>query len=596
MKQTEFVHGYIEKNIEKFNEKLFTRSDEEVIEALKKIILSCQRESFFTIKVKGFRVVEGYREVNETLRKYQDYLQSKGSSRSKNDEDNRYNFIDLKESALKLLIVTYYVAIKDEHDTIDVIIAVPRVVDKFYYLINGSYYSAMYQIVDASTYNNATSKKDSHCVTLKTTFQPIRIFRNVLSGDRALRTTKGEIINSTQYDCMAFNKSVSTSLYIFAKYGYYDALTFLGLGNAIILTSEDMDNDDFYTFQPQTKDGMRKGTCIFINVPKMLFDGNFVLQHVVNMICNNIEKGTELNDIFCRDYWINRLGMSYSSAPSTDTLAKGNSVLISIKGVYDIATKEDIHLPEEYKYNVFRIIQWMINEYNNLKLKDNLNIMTKKIRCADYIASMYAAKLSKGIYRLSDQGKRADLSSIRKIIVTNPMFLVSQMSKCQLINFRNIVTDMDSLLALKCTYKGVSGIGESGSNSIPEIYRHLDVSNMGVLDPDASSPTDPGISGSIVPLLKTYGNGYFSDFEEPLTWDSEYMKLCKSYREAKGLTEILEFRKKILDDRTVSDEDIIMKKEAEEVILGMVSNLETPVENEEFIGLPLEGSGRLYYE
>ena len=595
MDQKHFVHACIDKHVPKFNKKLFERSDDEIIDSLKKIILSCERDSFFTIKVKQFRVVDGYNEVNETLRNYQDFLQNKSSSRSKNEEDNRYNFIDLKPSALKLLIVTYYFAVKGEHDTIDVIIAVPRVVDKFYFLLNGSYYSAMYQIVDASTYNNATSKSDSHCVTLKTPFQPIRIFRNTLTDEKALLNTKGEPLVVTQYDCMAFNKCVSTALYIFAEYGYYKALEFLGLGGAIMLTDHDIDNDNFYTFQPQSvRDGIKKGSTVFINVAKMLFDSNFVVQHVVNMICNNIDKNTTLDNVYSRDYWLTRLGMAYTSSPTADTLTKGKNVLVSIKGVFDIETQEEIHLPPEKKTNIFRILQWMICEYNNLKLKDNLNILTKRIRCADYISNIYATKLSRGIYLISDYGKRADLSTIRKFITTNPMYLVKEVAKSQLVNFRNIVTDMDSLLAIKCTYKGESGIGESSSNTIPAIYRQLDVSNMGVLDPDASSPTDPGISGSLVPLLKIYGNGYFSDFKEPVTWDAEYMKLYQNYREATGLTEVLNFRKKVLEDESVSDDDIRLSDESAESIKNMASQVATP--DGEVYGLPLEGSGLISYE
>ena len=241
----------------------------------------------------------------------------------------------------------------------------------------------------------------------------------------------------------------------------------------------------------------------------------------------------------------------------------------------------------------------MLNEYNNLKLKDNLNIKIKKLRCADYIASMYGTKLSTGIYHLSDQGKRADITTVRKFVITNPMYLVSEMSKCQLINFRNIVADMDSILALKCTYKGVSGIGESGTNSIPEVYRHLDISNMGVLDPDASSPTDPGISGSLVPLLKLYGNGYFSDFREPLSWDAEYAKLYNLYKDSRGLVDILEYKKKILDDQTVTDEDINMAQEGSNIIQNIAQAVPQPSIEDEIRDtdprIPLEASGRIEY-
>lgn len=589
MIQSQFIHDYIEKTSDKFNAKLFTRSDEEIIDEIKKIILSCERDTFFTIKVKKFRVVEEYREVNDILCQYEDYLLSKKSSNARGFEDNPYNYIDLKSSDLKLLIVTYYISVKDEHDTIDVIIAVPRVVDKFYFRINGSFYSAMYQIVDASTYNNTTSKSAKHSVTLKTIFQPIRIFRNVLKiGDKkGLKTTTKEEVNCTVYDNNTFTKSVETVLYILAKMGYYGAMQFLGISNSIFLTDTDPGRpEDYYTFQP-------KNVNVFINVPRMLFDGNFTIQHMVNTLCASVGKDTHVNDLFNRDYWVTYLGSKFNS---TNSYEKGINILESLEGIYDINTREQLHLPPEYKADVYCVLRWMIYEYNNLKIKDNLNIMTKKLRCAEYISSIYAAKLASNMYRLSHHGKRIDLSSIRKIIITNPMYLVNQMTRCQLINFRNIVTDMDSLLALKFTYKGISGIGENGGNAIPEIYKLLDVSNMGILDPDASSPSDPGISGSIVPLLKIHGDGYFSEFQEPLTWEDEYAKLYNSYKESRGLTEILEFKKKVLNDNTVTNEDIALAKESEEVTKTLSFSALRNEEESEYGGFPLEGSGLITYE
>jgi hypothetical protein len=589
MNQAQFIHDYAAKTCDKFNPKIFTRSDEEIIDKIEKIILSCQRNRFFTIKVKEFKVIDDYYEVNEILRRYQDFLQSKKSSNSKGEEDNRYNFIDLKQSCLKLLIATYYIATKDAYDTLDVIIAVPKVVDKFYFKINGSYYSAMYQIVDASTYNNNTSKSSKHCVTLKTTFQPIRIFRNTVTNKSKnyIPTTANDSISFTVYDNNTFTKSVETVLYIFAKMGYYGAMQFLGIANSIFLSDTDPNNpENYYTFKPQ------KTSEIFINVPKMLFDGNFVIQHVVFTLCNNVKKNITMNDMFSTKYWITCLGGKFSINNSYE---KGINILESLEGIYDISTRDDIHLPWEYKKDVYSILRWMIYEYNNLKQKDNLNILTKKIRCADYIAAIYAAKLANNMYRLS-RIKRMDLSAIRKVIITNPMYLVSQMSKSQLINFRNIVTDMDSLLALKFTYKGNSGIGESGGSSIPDVYRLLHISNMGILDPDASSPTDPGISGSVVPTLQSYGNGYFSEFEEPITWEDEYAKLYNSYKETKGMVEIMQFKKRVLNDTTITDEQIERAKDIGEVPENLMPNIAEMEGNSEYSGIPLEESGRITYE
>ena len=42
-------------------------NDDSIIEHLKEVILSAQRDKFFTIKVKGFRVIEDYREIYNIL-------------------------------------------------------------------------------------------------------------------------------------------------------------------------------------------------------------------------------------------------------------------------------------------------------------------------------------------------------------------------------------------------------------------------------------------------------------------------------------------------------------------------------------------------
>ena len=59
---------------------------------------------------------------------------------------------------------------RNAEDFIDVIIAVPRVVDKYYFDINGIMRSTLFQIVDGSTYNNGTSNAKVPSITLKIIF------------------------------------------------------------------------------------------------------------------------------------------------------------------------------------------------------------------------------------------------------------------------------------------------------------------------------------------------------------------------------------------------------------------------------------------
>lgn len=104
----------------------------------------------------------------------------------------------------------------------------------------------MYQIVDASTYNNSSSKKNSKkaTITLKTNFQPIRITRfEVPVGD-----IDGNKYSFTSFSCFAFNKSVPAIVYLFAKYGVVRALQNLGLANYLFISPDNQSNEDICSF------------------------------------------------------------------------------------------------------------------------------------------------------------------------------------------------------------------------------------------------------------------------------------------------------------------------------------------------------------
>lgn len=540
MNQRQFIHKYAEDHRPKFNKKIFLRSDEEIVKHLMNIIKSCEREmrvgNYFTIRVEDFTIIEDYKEVNDILQKYQEYNINR-SSKLKGVTDNRYDFIDLKESDLKLLIVTYFIEAQDGKEKLEVIIAYPRVVDKFYFRINGNIRSAMYQIVDASTYNNGTSNSKKPMDVFKTIFQPIRVFRNLTTQN----TVDGEEVPLVTYDADIFKKSVEMSKYIFAKMGLIRGLQFLGLDGIIKIYDQLPDSDpNNYVFLP------KKSSNIYISVPKFMLQNSLVVQHVVNTLCTEFtRKFAVIPFIFYREYWIDALGRHFNLATPQD---KGNSVLSSLEFIYDLTTKEQLKLPECDKTDIYSIFRWILYEFPALSRKNNLDTSIKRMRCGEYIAALYAPKLSKGIYRLSDMGDKVDLRAIKRALNIDPMHLINEVTKSSLINFRDMMTDNDSYLALKYTYKGVSGIGESGSSSIPDIYKYIHVTNLGIVDLDSSSPSDPGVSGCLVPLVKLYDNDYFTDFQEPSTWRADLSRLREEYMKKVGLKEVMVFKEQILND------------------------------------------------
>lgn len=565
MNQREILSRFIDETKLKMNPELFERSDEEIMNQLMSAIKSCERKGmYFSISIKGFEVVDDYDEINRILYEYYDRAyRNKTKAKRK---DNRYEFINLNESLIRLLIVHYLIADKEVSQNLDVIIAVPRIVDKYYFKIDGIMRSTLYQVVDGSTYNNSTSMSKSPSVTMKLMFMAVRVFRKYMD----LPTADGRSIKATYYTAFSFNKTIGAVKYILAKYGYYGAMDFLGLTN-VFITNNPISASDFYNF--------KKGPNLYICVPKILFDQDLMTQTFVCTVFNSIYDGIALNEFYNPTYWIRSIGADFNriggdkfidifsnddKSTVTDTLDKGNSILDSFETIYDRCTHDALKLREEDKADMYTVLRWMLREFNNLRLKDNLDISVKRIRFAEYVASLYVMKIAKGIYRVADKNKRATIEDIIRAIKTDPLYLLKAIVMSKMISYRNMVSDMDSMQALKFTYKGVSGLGESGNKSIPDIYRSIQPSHLGRVDLDASSDGNPGITGTLNPFMHMH-NGFFSDYEEPNTWEEMYKSTLKDFQSARNLVNAMEFQQNLLG---------VDRKEEIEAIGDIVCNME----------------------
>lgn len=553
MNQLEMLSKYVDENRPQFNEELFYRSDDGIIEQLKSVILSCQRDGYFTIKVLEFEVIDDYEKIQNALYKYEE--DNKPKSRK---VDNPYEFINLKDSDIKLLRVRYFTSIKKEdvenpgkdknQRILDVYIAVPRIVNKYYMRLKGNMYSAMYQVVE-QTYNNATTNSKKPSVVCRLMFMKTVIYRFTYT----LKTTKKESIKSFFYSSKIFSKSLGVMKYMLAKYGLLGCFEFLGI-NEVYITDRDINNDMMYTFE---KNG------VYISVPRMLFDADSVVQSLVCTIYRSINKETHPEDLFNPEFWVCSLGLEFNNG----TVEKGLSILQSLEGIYDINTHNNIRLPEEYKSDIYKVLRWLIREFNTLRTRDNLDISFKRIRLDEYIASLYVMKLLKGIYHVADLGKKANIDSITKAIKTNPMYLVDAVTKCKLVNYRNMVNDLDAITALKYTYKGIAGLGETNSNSISDIYRAVHKSHIGRVDLDSSSASDPGITGTLCPL-GDFTNRSFSDYEEPNFWEEEYDRTLQRYRQTNNIKEIAVFKNKILNED--NDDEVQLLEESVDTMRNLI--------------------------
>lgn len=541
-----FMHDFNDKHREQFNDYWFERNDDDLIEGMKQIILSCERDKYFILKVLNFEVIKDYEDINRELYNYY-------NSKTKNGKkiDNDYDYINLRDSDVMLLKVRYYIKLnvpdnkiridsktgelEKSEGEVEVLITLPRYVNKYYFRILGNYYNPIFQIVDGSTYNNSTSNSKCQTITLKTQFMPIKVYKEYYDVVDVVDKIPRRCVLYTSY---IFLKKTDTIKFILGRYGFYGALELLELEGIYI------QNADFATpLDPEkTYNFVDKYDKVMVSVVKRLFDKDNVTQSFVYTILKNVKKLEKFDEIYDPRYWTKTLGVDFQSA----TLDKGIPVLDSLEYIYDLRTKQSIRLPMEDKEDSYKILRWMMREFSFLKNKDNINISTKHPRMADeYLPVIYAMKISRNLYRISDKGKNVTFKDVVRVIDTPPNYILKNINATNLVDYVDLVNDNDAELALSFTYKGVSGLGDQGSGSaVPLIYRAVHPSHLGKVDLDSSSASDPGLSGIICPMAKIYGDS-FSDYQEPNGWKNFYDEILFELKDMYHLNQAIEMKKKL---------------------------------------------------
>ena len=532
LNQNYFMRKFNDTYREDFNPDLFKRDNEELVEAIKNVLLSVEKNKYFTLKLVSFEAIYGYEEIYDTLRAHVE------ARRKKSDKtENQYNFININDSDIMLVKVRWYIRhngvelqevddgtgkkrtikVANPERYMDVLIALPRFVKGYYFKLSGNYYTTVFQIVDGSTYNNNNTNSKVDSITLKTMFHPMKLYRYFKDMVDFNTKTPMKVI---EYSARMINNSVNAMLYLLANFGMYGASDFLEI-NCVILSEMPNLDPDCVCFE---KNG------IFISAPKVAFQDAMV-QSFVATIYDGILKDAKIEDLFNPRYWLGVLGSAYKNAVDDKAVDKGLFALDCIDGIYDNTTKRDLHLENYDKESVYHILRWLMREFKELKLKENTDVRTKRIRIADYIAQVYATKLNAGIHRILSYGRKITLTKVCQAVYTAPTYVISNITTndmSNLVSYRDLVNDGDALTALRFTYKGISGLGEKGG-SVQEIYRHVDPSHLGILDLDSSSNSDPGMSGTICPMAKLYDNS-FSEYKEPDTWRTQNKPLINEYK------------------------------------------------------------------
>ena len=376
-----------------------------------------------------------------------------------------------------------------------------------YYYIHGKKYYLIYQMVEKSTYTSKAS------VTLKS-LMPIAVKRDVIKATALMdnNITDEEVINDTAdvldidgneynlpvYNVTVFRKEIPIILF-YLKDGFDNAMDFLGVSNSIeLVTKPDLNDKYNIYFQISTKCYLKVNKKLFLKYP--------YLQSIVGGILHVSTNRLTIQSFDDPRIWIKKIS-------GINNYDKGVDILNFFGRLLDETTKKTVKIHQYHKQDIYTLIRWMMQEFTSLRLKDNLALENKRLRCNEVISSLLTLEFSKRLNKIIQLGDKATHDNYKDFFKFPGDILLQKMHTSGILRFDESVNDMSFFSHFKYTSKGPHSLGGKNSNNIGIKYRDVHPSFLGRLDVLVCGNSDPGTSGLISPFGDISGF-YFDDSEE----------------------------------------------------------------------------------
>ncbi len=482
----EFMKEYSNSNpnIDRLNYGLINKEyDKPLIEYINDSAKSL--EVIKNIQFLGSRFVEYESEID--MNKYE----KRRKVDNKNKEEIKYTSIE--DSRVGELILKFKITFKGKSEIIEKPILVPLPDEYGYYQIKGKKYILMYQLVDASTYVTKNS------VVLKS-IMPIFLTRKPFTK----KDTEGYEYTCPIYSTKVFKNDITIMYFYFAKIGLTKALRYFSVNHYMGVSNEKKDTEHFIYFQ------ISQG--FYLKVKRNAFNDSQYIRSVAFMILNVCNSKVNIDNMDCRQLWIEKIGNIFSV--STNHYEKGKNILVFFDRMLDETTKSNLRIDPKYKKSMYSILLYMFQNFNELKKKDNMDMENKRLRDSEYIASLLNKELSKRILPVVNSGKKLTREKIKDVFKFSGEILITQLYNSGLFRYDDQVNDMDFFSKLKYTVKGPNSQGGQNSQSISSYSRGLHPSMLGRIDLNVVGTSDPGTGGVLTPFCETDGL-YFSSKSEP---------------------------------------------------------------------------------
>ena len=367
-----------------------------------------------------------------------------------------------------------------------------------YFLINGKKYMMIYQMVDKSLYSTAST------VTLKS-LMPICIKRESIQ----VSDVGGTTWNVPLYQIFIFKKAMNILLFYVVD-GFSSAFTFLGVSSIIsFINSNDFDEDAYHdalSQGPVVNLYFRISASVLLEVNKEMFDKYPYIKAIVGMVMDLVTNRFTMDTAEDCEYWIKKLG--------ANNLEKGKYLQVFFTRLLDHTTIKTLKLEQYDKKNIYCLVRWILMNFNKLRLKDNLSLENKRLRCNEYIASLLTKEFSKRLNRVIALGNKATMVELVDMFNFSGDILFSKMHASGVLRFDDNGNDLDLFSKFKWTKKGPNSLGANNNNNVSMAQRDLHPSYLGLIDIIACGNSDPGQNGLLSPF-SDLRSLYFNDDKEP---------------------------------------------------------------------------------
>jgi hypothetical protein len=432
----------------------------------------------------------------------------------KKDMNVRYQYIHPDRCVE--LILTFKIHVKGEEAIVQKNILVPKLDENNYFIIRGKRYFLLYQLVDNSTYTSRNG------LTLKS-LMPICINKEM---DK-LVDVEGNSYDIPYYYINAFQREIETFLFYFCKSGFRDTMKYFSIDKLIVLVpfKEEQNSDQYYFFTINNN--------MTLGVNRYFFDKYLYVQSMALMIKRCMNNRTTIENLEDQKYWMERLGSLYTTTSYT-MYESGKSTVAFFERLLDITTQKKLKISDINKVSVYSVIKWMVQNYIDLKKKDNLDLDNKRLRLNEYVAALLSKRMGESINRLLTLGNKIKIKQVRDIFKFPGTLIFQLLYNSPLLKYNDAVNDLDAMTALRYSVRGPNSLGNRSDRNISIKYRSCHPSYIARLDLNSCSSSSPGLSGVVSCFAKT-DNLWFNSKKESEDTEYEIVKATDEYFKPEGL-------------------------------------------------------------